>query len=137
VPAAVVALGQLPLTPNGKLDHRALPALDQARPKLTNMFVAPRTAEEEALAAIWADLLRLEQVGIDDNFFDLGGHSLLATQLISRTRSAFQIEVPLRAVFEKPTIRGLMENIEALRWAMQSVADPSVMSMEQRETGEL
>ncbi|MCZ6625085.1 MAG: phosphopantetheine-binding protein, partial [Deltaproteobacteria bacterium] len=104
VPSAFVMLDALPLTPNGKVDRRALPAPDQTRPNLENGFVAPRTPVEEALAGIWAEILRLEQVGIYDNFFELGGHSLLATQVMSRVLNAFQTEIPLRALFEKPTI---------------------------------
>lgn len=107
VPSAFVLLKELPLTPNGKVDRRALPTPEQARPQLAATFVAPRTPVEERLAGIWMELLRLEQVGIYDNFFDLGGHSLLATQLMSRLRDAFQVEPPLRQFFAAPTIAEL------------------------------
>ncbi len=107
VPSAFVLLKELLLTPNGKVDRRALPTPDQARPQLAATFVAPRTPVEERLAEIWIKILRLEQVGIYDNFFDLGGHSLLATQLMSRLRDAFQVEPPLRQFFAAPTIAEL------------------------------
>nr|WP_281367699.1 non-ribosomal peptide synthetase [Pseudomonas gingeri] len=98
VPAHLVLLERLPLTPNGKLDRKALPAplasLSQA------LHVAPRTALEQQLATIWADVLKVERVGLEDNFFDLGGHSLLATQVISRVRQGLQVELSLRSLFE-------------------------------------
>jgi amino acid adenylation domain-containing protein len=111
-PSAFVFLDALPLTPNGKVDRRALPAPDQSRPELEPAFVAPRTSAEKTLVGIWAEVLRLEPVGIHDNFFELGGHSLLATQVMSRVRTAFQVELPLRTLFEKPTVAELAEVIE-------------------------
>jgi amino acid adenylation domain-containing protein len=107
VPSAFVVLDRLPLTVNGKLDVSALPAPDQSRPELDGGFVAPRTETEEVLAAAWAKVLRLERVGVEDNFFELGGHSLLATQLISAVRDLFQMELPLRSLFESPTVAGM------------------------------
>jgi amino acid adenylation domain-containing protein len=104
LPSAFVLLDAFPLTPNRKVDRRALPAPDHGRPDLKEAFVAPRTAVEELLAGIWAEVLGLERVGVHDNFFDLGGHSLLATQIMSRTRGAFRLDLPLRSLFEKPTI---------------------------------
>ncbi|HET9917807.1 MAG TPA: phosphopantetheine-binding protein, partial [Candidatus Binatia bacterium] len=104
LPSAFVFLDSLPLTPNGKLDRRALPTPDHSRPELTDAFAAPRTPVEEILANIWCTVLKLDKVGIHDNFFDLGGHSLLATQIISRICSAFRIELPLRRIFESPTV---------------------------------
>jgi acyl-coenzyme A synthetase/AMP-(fatty) acid ligase/acyl carrier protein len=104
VPSAFVFLDSLPLSPSGKLDRKALPAPDHSRPELDDAFVAPRNPVEAILANIWAEVLNVEKVGIRDNFFNLGGHSLLATQVISRTRNAFSIEVPLRQVFDAPTI---------------------------------
>jgi len=89
------------------VDWRALPVPDQTRPDLEGAFVAPRSPVEKELARIWSEVLKLEQVGIHDNFFDLGGHSLLATQVISRIRTLFQVEVPLRTLFEKPMIEKL------------------------------
>ncbi|MFH0341841.1 MAG: amino acid adenylation domain-containing protein, partial [Chromatiales bacterium] len=107
LPSVFIVLDKLPVTPNGKLDRKALPAPDDSRPELEAAYVAPRTPTEETLAAIWAEVLKLEKIGIHDNFFDLGGHSLLATQVISRLRAAFAIDLPLRALFEGPTIRDL------------------------------
>ena len=104
LPSAFVTLNELPLTPNGKIDRRALPAPDQNRAAWKDVYHPPRTPIEETLAGIWAELLKLDKVGIHDNFFDLGGHSLLATQVISRMRNAFSIDVPLRQIFDAPTI---------------------------------
>jgi acyl-coenzyme A synthetase/AMP-(fatty) acid ligase/acyl carrier protein len=114
VPSAFVFLELLPLTPNGKLDRKALPAPDQTRPELEETFVAPRTPVEETLASIWAAVLKVDKVGIHDNFFELGGHSLLATQLISRIRETFKIDLPLRSLFEAPTIYGLAQRMQEL-----------------------
>jgi acyl carrier protein len=107
VPSAFVVLDAFPLTPNGKLDRKALPVPDQIRPQLQESFVVARTPIEEIIAEVWAEVLKLEKVGIHDNFFDLGGHSLLATQIISRVRDAFQMDIPLRTLFEKPTVEEL------------------------------
>lgn len=104
IPSAWMFLDAFPLAPNGKVDRLALPAPGGTRPVLDAAFVSPRTPVEEALASIWAEVLGLDQVGIHDNFLALGGHSLMATQVISRVREAFHIEIPLRILFEKPTI---------------------------------
>ena len=120
VPSAFVVLDSLPLTENGKVDRRALPAPDQSRPDLEGHFVAPRTPAEEILASIWTDVLRLEQAGIQDNFFELGGHSLSATRVVSRVRQVFGVELPLRALFETPTIEALAKTIENLKRTEQA-----------------
>jgi amino acid adenylation domain-containing protein len=107
VPAAVVFLPGLPQTSNGKLDRRALPAPQPERPALDASEPRPRTPVEERLAALWAEVLGLEQVGLHDNFFALGGYSLLATRVTSRVRQAFGVELSVRALFEAPTVAGL------------------------------
>jgi amino acid adenylation domain-containing protein len=113
VPAVFVFLDALPLTPNGKVDRYALPAPDPFAPMVKRTFVSPRTAVEEVLAGIWAEVLGLERIGIDDNFFDLGGHSLLAIRIRSRIHSIFQVELSLRRLFEAPTAAELAEAIIA------------------------
>ncbi|MDI5962224.1 non-ribosomal peptide synthetase [Streptantibioticus silvisoli] len=103
VPAAFVVLDRLPLTPNGKTDRRALPVPDTGRPGLDSAYTAPRNRVEEAITAIWSDILGVQTIGVDDNFFELGGHSLLATQVTSRLRKALGIEIPVRTLFTAPT----------------------------------
>jgi acyl carrier protein len=111
VPSAIMELDQLPLTRNGKLDRSRLPA-PVFGPK-QETFVAPRTSTEESLAQIWSEVLNVERVGVNDNFFDLGGHSLLATQVFSRMQELFGFELPLRALFEAPTVAELAERVDA------------------------
>ena len=107
MPSAFMLLDALPLTANGKINRRALPAPGETRPELESDYVAPRTKAEELLASIWRQVLMLEQIGVHDDFFQLGGHSLLATQVVSRIRDRMQIDLPLRHLFELPTIAGL------------------------------
>jgi amino acid adenylation domain-containing protein len=124
VPSAFVLLDALPLTPNGKLDRKALPAPDFA--PAAEHYVAPRTPVEEVLAGIWAEVLRLERVGVEESFFELGGHSLLATRVVSRIRAVFGVEVPLRAMFEGPTVAELAVRVEEMRRAGLPVLPPVV-----------
>ena len=111
VPGAFVALKEFPLTPNGKVDRRALPGPEFAASE--QEYVAPRGAVEEIVAGIFAQALKRERAGIRDNFFEQGGHSLLATQVISRLKVAFEVELPLRALFESPTVEGLARRVES------------------------
>ncbi|MBV9790644.1 MAG: amino acid adenylation domain-containing protein [Chloroflexi bacterium] len=125
VPSGFVLLDELPLTPNGKVDQRALLAVDLAEIEVQHAFVAPRTPTEELVAALWRELLRgvpsgpgpREQIGTQDNFFELGGHSLLATQVTARLRQVFGVELPVRALFEAPTVAGLAKRIEQTQQA--------------------
>ena len=112
MPSAIIELESLPRTVNGKIDRKALPAPASD----TTAYVAPRSTVEEVVAGIWAEVLGVERVGVEDNFFDLGGHSLLATQVMSRVSAALQVEVPLRRLFEGPTVAELAAALEgALR----------------------
>jgi amino acid adenylation domain-containing protein len=113
VPSIFVTLDALPLTPSGKIDRRQLPVPDGERPGAGAGYVAPRTPGEEAVAAIWSEMLGVRQVGVYDNFFELGGHSLLATRVVSLVRERCGVEVPLRLMFESPTVEGIAAHIEA------------------------
>jgi amino acid adenylation domain-containing protein len=128
IPALFIILETLPLTRHGKIDRLALPSPDGL--KLTSTYTAPRSPTEEALVKIWMDLLRLKQVGIHDNFFELGGHSLLATQLASRIRDTFSIEIPLRTLFESPTILQLASVIDAIQISHVSAAAPALVPLD-------
>ncbi|HWP42475.1 MAG TPA: amino acid adenylation domain-containing protein [Blastocatellia bacterium] len=104
IPNIFVRVEKIPLTLNGKADYRALPSLDEARQRARQSYVAPRTPTETIVAGIWKDVLGLTDVGIYDNFFSLGGHSLMATQVISRMQAAFHMDIPMRLVFDNPSI---------------------------------
>jgi surfactin family lipopeptide synthetase C len=111
VPTAFVVLEALPLSANGKVDRRALPAPDANQLQQDSTIVAPRTPVELVIANIWAEVLGIEQVGVDVDFFELGGHSLLATRIISRLQEAFSIIIPLRSLFEAPTVAQFAERL--------------------------
>lgn len=104
IPSAFITLDALPLTPNGKVDRRALPSTDLSLAQNARLYVPPRTPTEEILVGICAQVLGVERVSVEDNFFEIGGHSLLATRVMSRVREAFQVEIPLRRIFEHPTM---------------------------------
>ncbi|MGH7831114.1 MAG: phosphopantetheine-binding protein, partial [Candidatus Binatia bacterium] len=129
VPSAFVFLEALPLTPNGKVDRKALPAPDQSRPEQENPFVPPSTAEEKTIAEIWAQVLKVEHVGIHDNFFDLGGHSLLATQVISRLREAFSLELPLLSLFDQPTVAEFAHVVEQAKYNSAEAPLPKISAL--------
>ncbi|MEA2691113.1 MAG: hypothetical protein QOJ16_500, partial [Acidobacteriota bacterium] len=123
---AVVQLDALPLSPNGKVDRKALAALSQFAPSPEGEAFLPRNPVEAAVAAVWAEILGRagdSVIGIDDNFFELGGHSLLATQVVSRLRETLGVELPVRTVFEAPTIATLAARIEAAREAIGETAN--------------
>jgi aryl carrier-like protein len=111
VPAHFETLDVLPLTPNGKVDRKALPAPSKAR---TGQGGSPRTETERVVGAIWSELLRLDGIGINDDFFDIGGQSMTAVGLVARLRTAFNVNVELAALFERPTIAALSEAIDML-----------------------
>ncbi len=117
VPAAFVSLDTFPLTPNGKVDRRALMAMGTPDVDLATHYVPPATPLEETLVAIWADVLKVDpaRIGTQHNFFDLGGHSLLAIQVLSRVRTAFQVELPIRDLMDRPTIAGIAAVVEPLQ----------------------
>jgi amino acid adenylation domain-containing protein len=130
VPSVFVTLAELPLTANGKIDRRRLPQPDASRPELEAGYVAPVTEVEQSVAGIWADVLGLDRVGVNDNFFELGGHSLLATTIAARIYELFEIELPLRTLFEAPTVATLATAIENdKRGDSVSVAPPEIVPL--------
>ncbi|MEG4490497.1 amino acid adenylation domain-containing protein [Microcoleus sp. D3_18_C4] len=133
IPSAFVLLEAMPLTPNGKIDRRSLKAPDTNTAEFESNFADPRTPDEQLIAEIWAEVLGLERVGIHDNFFELGGHSLLATQAISRLREAFQVEVPLRSLFESPTVATVTESLLQYRAEQKLKAPPIKRASRQGE----
>ncbi len=127
VPLAWIEMDRLPLSPNGKIDRKNLPVPEYARQELSVAFQLTRTQTEEVIAAIWAEVLKLSQVGLYDDFFELGGHSLLATQVVSRIRQAFQVELPLRALFEEPNVAGVANRVESLQHKRQGLSAPPLI----------
>jgi len=136
VPSAFVILDRMPLLPNGKADRSALPEPEKIGSEPKTTYVAPRTPFEEVIARIWEDVLGLPEIGVDDNFFELGGHSLVATQVMSRLREALSCEMPLRRLFELPTIAELAAAIEETK---KLGSTPVVLSAIEKadRTGEL
>ena len=127
IPSAFVFLNALPLTPNGKVDRSQLPSPNDSRPSLDQGFVEPRSEIEELVAQVWREVLKLEKIGVYDNFFDLGGHSLIATRVVARLRNNFNIDLPLRKLFELPTVAGLTEHIDFLRCYQSGISVPPIV----------
>ena len=115
MPSFFVKLDSMPLTANGKADRKALPNPYDVQPESEEHYVMPRTPLEQKIAEIWKQVIGMDRVGVHDNFFDLGGHSLLATKVVMRLREAFQIELPVRCLFESPTVESLTRTVEVLR----------------------
>jgi amino acid adenylation domain-containing protein len=111
IPSAFVTLDALPLTPNGKIDRKHLPETDGARPELEEVYVAPRSELERGIASVWQEVLKVEKVGVHDNFFNLGGHSLLIVQVNSRVHEILRVDVPLVDMFKYPTVSSLAEHL--------------------------
>jgi amino acid adenylation domain-containing protein len=129
IPSAFILLDELPLMTNGKVDRKRLPAPDNVRPELKEKYEAPRNETEKTLAAIWSEILGVELVGVHDNFFELGGHSLVATRVLSRMNEAFGVELPLRYMFDRPTVAGLAEALEPMRQGTRKVAPPNISAV--------
>ncbi len=127
IPSTFVFLNVLPLTPSGKVDRSKLPPPDGERPLLDQGFVEPRTEIEELVAQVWREVLKVEKIGVYDNFFELGGHSLLATRVLARLRSNFNVDLPLRKLFESPTVAGLAEHIDFLRRHQSGISVPPIV----------
>ncbi|HVR99977.1 MAG TPA: non-ribosomal peptide synthase/polyketide synthase [Thermoanaerobaculia bacterium] len=127
VPADFVSLEALPLTVNGKVDRAGLPAPDRSGAELATGEERMRSPFEEVLSGIWEEVLRRERVGTEENFFELGGHSLLATQVMSRIRQAFGVELPLRILFERPTVSGLADEVERGLRGGESAETPPIV----------
>ncbi len=135
VPVWFVVLESLPLTASGKVDRKALPALDGRRPRLARRFSAPRSEVEELVAQSWRHVLGVDEIDVDDNFFDLGGHSLLATRVAARLRASFDIELPLRKLFELPTVATLAAYVDEMRRTERGVHGAPILPV--RRGGDL
>ncbi|HEX2933424.1 MAG TPA: condensation domain-containing protein, partial [Candidatus Binatia bacterium] len=137
LPEVFIALEELPLNPNGKIDRSALPAPDGERPQLFSTFDAPRTEVEELIGQAWREALKVDQVGVHDNFFALGGHSLLATRVVARLGATFGVDLPLRKLFELPTIAALARHVEDLRQNWNGVTAPPIIPVAIQESAPL
>ena len=127
VPSAFVLLDSMPLSANGKVDRRALPAPERSAVDASGEYRAPQTLVEQMIAAVFSEVLRIERVGLDDNFFELGGHSLSATQMVARIRQNLNVELPVRALFESPTVATLALAVELKQRAQQGTLPPSLL----------
>ncbi len=126
IPAGFILLNEIPLTPNGKINRQSLPSPELSGFETERRFAAPVNELEELVANIWADVLGVEKVSVLDSFFELGGHSLLMTQIISRIFRIIRVELPLRDIFENPTVRELAQKIESARLANLSIEDATI-----------
>jgi amino acid adenylation domain-containing protein len=134
LPSTFVLLDQLPLTASGKVDRRKLPSPDQSRSEVEESYVAPRTSIEERLVKVWGEVLGLSRISVNDNFFnDLGGHSLLATRLLSRVRDSFGTELPLRTIFEQPTVASLAQVIDLFLGRGEEHKGPSITRLSREQ----
>jgi amino acid adenylation domain-containing protein/non-ribosomal peptide synthase protein (TIGR01720 family) len=127
IPAGFVVLDELPLTASGKVDRRALPAPEAMMPDPGDDFVAARTPIEDLVIGIWTDVIGIKQISLEDNFFDLGGHSLLATHVIWRVREAFGVELPVKILFESPTVAAFAGEIQAALLTEQAMQAPAIV----------
>jgi acyl carrier protein len=134
VPSFFVYVDKIPLTSNGKVDRKSLPAPDLSLRSIADEYVAPQSTLELSLSSIWSEVLKVEKIGIHDNFFKIGGHSLLATQVISRIRHAYNIDIPLRALFEQPTIAALGKVVDSLIKQNSSSLLPSITPQERPDS---
>jgi acyl carrier protein len=135
VPALFEVLPALPLTPSGKIDRARLPEPASGGASSAD-YLAPRNAVERKMAEIWAETLGVDRIGIADNFFHSGGHSLLAAQVMSRVRREWEIELPMRALFECPTVAGLADRLQTMLWVSGSQRPRSAGGRD-REHGQL
>ncbi|WP_459502279.1 non-ribosomal peptide synthetase [Bacillus sp. C1] len=133
VPAHFVEIEAMPLTPNGKIDRKALLALDIQSMSVNSATVSPRTPVEELVASVWSQVLGIENIGVQNSFFELGGHSLLATQVVSRLKEVFQVELPVRELFEYPTVEALAKRLDQLRKGDKKREIPPLIPMERGE----
>jgi amino acid adenylation domain-containing protein len=122
IPNVFIHLKKIPLTLNGKINLAALPTLDEARQMTTRSSIPPRTTAEEIIAEVWSEILGIKHLGVQDNFFEIGGHSLMATRVVSHLRAIFQVDIPLRRLFEKPTIEGLLGVIAEI-WGDREIVE--------------
>ncbi|HVR96549.1 MAG TPA: non-ribosomal peptide synthase/polyketide synthase, partial [Thermoanaerobaculia bacterium] len=135
IPSGLVILESLPLTPNGKVDRRALAEEAPEMERLDGDFVPPSGPTAELLAGIWSEVLGVERIGAEDSFFELGGHSLLATQVVSRACEAFGVELPLRKLFEAPTLAGFADTVDTVRQAARGLEAPPLLPVPRDSAG--
>jgi len=137
VPFAFMFLDSMPLIPSGKVDRKCLPVPDYLRPEMITTYVGPSTDTEHAIAIIWKKILNLKEVGVHDNFFDLGGYSLLATQIMSRINQLFNVQLPLRRLFEAGTIASMAEIVNISLWNAEHAQKAGIARFEEREVFEI